>query len=139
MSIFGQIAEEKIKVAMNAGEFDCLPGKGKPLAQHVNPYEPEEARLAHHLLKENDLTLPWIESRQEIEREVAQLRVALRVAVSRGGDAASHLAASGLVTREIARLNRKILQHNAQVPSPVFERSTLDIEVELRRANESIL
>ncbi len=49
---FEKIAEEKIREAMERGEFDDLPGSGKPL-QGLDSYfaTPEEVRLGYSVLK----------------------------------------------------------------------------------------
>ena len=41
------VAERKIKDAMEAGEFDNLPGKGEPLDLDKNPFENIAQRIAH--------------------------------------------------------------------------------------------
>jgi len=45
------IAEEKIKEAMAAGEFDNLPGHGKPLKLEDDSHVPEDLRMAYRVLK----------------------------------------------------------------------------------------
>ena len=49
---FEKIAEEKIREAMEEGEFDNLPGSGQPL-QGLNSYfvTPENVRLGYSVLK----------------------------------------------------------------------------------------
>ncbi len=49
---FDQIAEAKIREAMERGEFDNLPGRGKPL-QGLDSYfaTPEGVRLGYSVLK----------------------------------------------------------------------------------------
>ncbi|WAA09001.1 DUF1992 domain-containing protein [Fervidibacillus albus] len=51
MDIFWQIANEKIKRAYEDGEFDHLPGKGKPLKADELAYVPEELRMAFRIMK----------------------------------------------------------------------------------------
>ena len=60
--------EEHIRQAMQAGKFDDLPGKGKPLSLDENPLADPEWQLAFHMLKDAGFSLPWIESLKEIER-----------------------------------------------------------------------
>ena len=49
---FEKIAEEKIREAIEKGEFDDLPGSGKPL-QGLDSYfaTPEDVRLGYSILK----------------------------------------------------------------------------------------
>jgi DnaJ family protein C protein 28 len=62
-------SDDPIKNAMQAGQFDDLPGKGKPLNLDGNPFADPEWELAHHVLKSGGFTLPWIETRRQIEKE----------------------------------------------------------------------
>src|SRR5215210_433645 len=49
--MFENLIEEKIRVAMEAGEFDNLPGKGKPIDLEAYFATPPEVRLGYSLLK----------------------------------------------------------------------------------------
>lgn len=51
VDIFSIIAEDKIKRAMKDGEFDNLPGKGKPLELEDLSHLPQELRMAYTILK----------------------------------------------------------------------------------------
>ncbi len=75
--------EEQIREAIAAGKFSNLRGKGKPLPLEEDPYEDPDWRLAYHLLHENGYSLPWIETRREIEAELDACRQALRKAWQR--------------------------------------------------------
>lgn len=46
-----RIAERKIADAIAQGEFDGLPGAGKPLDLAEDPLVPEEMRMANRILK----------------------------------------------------------------------------------------
>lgn len=48
---FDKLVEEKIREAMEAGEFDNLSGKGKPLDLNAYFATPEDLRLSHSILK----------------------------------------------------------------------------------------
>jgi hypothetical protein len=46
------LAERKVEEAIARGEFDDLPGAGRPLElDDLDPLIPEELRLAHRILK----------------------------------------------------------------------------------------
>jgi hypothetical protein len=51
MKWFASIAEEKIREAIRKGEFDDLPGAGKPLPPEDDTMVPEELRVAFKILK----------------------------------------------------------------------------------------
>ncbi len=135
--MFRRIVDEKINRAMEAGEFDNLPGKGKPLKLDENPFEAAELRAAHHLLKENDFTLPWIETWNEIEadREAARAELrAARVRCWRAGRAAAWELAKANFTGQVHAINRRILGYNLSVPAAVFQKLPFDPEAEMRAA-----
>lgn len=139
--MFRRIVEEKIARAIEAGEFDHLPGKGKPLKLEDNPYEPAELRSAHRLLKNNDFTLPWIETWNEIEAELAaaraELRAELRAARERTGHAGRNAAwelAQAHFTSQVHTINRRILGYNLSVPAAVFQNPLFNPEAEMRLA-----
>ncbi len=64
---FDKIAEEKIREAMERGDFDDLPGKGKPLKLEDDSHLPQDIRLAHKVLKNAGCLPPEIELRREIQ------------------------------------------------------------------------
>jgi len=51
MDFFARIAEDRIKEAIARGEFDDLPGKGKPLELEDLSSIPEDLRAGYKLLK----------------------------------------------------------------------------------------
>ena len=64
---------KQIEEAMERGEFEDLPGKGKPLKLDTNPFLTPQARMANRLRKENDFAPRWVEIEKEIKQEKAQL------------------------------------------------------------------
>jgi hypothetical protein len=63
---FEKIADKKIREAMDNGEFDDLPGRGKPLLLEDDSHIPQDIRLAHKILKNADCLPPELELRKEI-------------------------------------------------------------------------
>ncbi|HEX7593708.1 MAG TPA: DUF1992 domain-containing protein [Anaerolineae bacterium] len=66
--------EKQIRQAIERGEFDHLPGKGKPLDLSENPYTPADWRLAYKVLQDAGIAPDWIELDKEIRRESDVLR-----------------------------------------------------------------
>jgi len=65
------VAERKIKEAIDAGEFDNVPGMGEPVDLTVDPFTPVHQRIAHKILK-NARALPeWLQLEKDIQRETA--------------------------------------------------------------------
>ena len=65
-SILDDIAEERIREAIRRGDFDDLPGKGKPLALEDDSHIPQDLRLAYKVLKNAGCLPPELELRKEI-------------------------------------------------------------------------
>jgi hypothetical protein len=70
---FDRIVEAIIKEAMERGEFDNLPGKGKPIDLSEYFETPEEVRLANSVLKNAGITPREV----DLLKEIAELRQAL--------------------------------------------------------------
>jgi len=68
LDIISKIAEEKIKEAIERGEFDNLPGQGRPLDFSDEFHGPEELRLAYKILKNAGCKPPELEIKEEIVR-----------------------------------------------------------------------
>ena len=77
MSIESAI-EQKIKEAMARGEFDNLPGRGKPLDLEAYFNTPEDLRMAYSMLKSND----FLPAEVEMFKEIAELNEKLSSADS---------------------------------------------------------
>ena len=69
MSIESAI-EQKIREAIERGDFDNLSGKGKPIDLDAYFNTPEDLRMAYSILKSND----FVPEEVEIFNEMAQLR-----------------------------------------------------------------
>lgn len=52
---FSLIAEDKIRTAIKEGEFENLPGQGKPLQLEDLSHIPEDLRIAYKVLKNANL------------------------------------------------------------------------------------
>jgi hypothetical protein len=72
-TVFDKIAEERIREAIERGELDDLPGKGKPLNLEDDSHIPPDLRLAYKILKNADCLPPELELRKEIRTTEALL------------------------------------------------------------------
>ena len=64
--LFQRIAEQRILEAQRKGEFDNLPGKGKPLELEDLNWVPEELRIGYHVLKNAHVLPPEAELLKDI-------------------------------------------------------------------------
>ena len=65
---FERIVEERILTAQKRGEFENLPGAGKPLEFEDDRFVSEELRLAYKILKNADCVPVEIELKKEIKQ-----------------------------------------------------------------------
>jgi hypothetical protein len=70
MTVFDRIVEALIREAQERGEFDHLPGKGKPIDLDEYFQMPEDVRMAQSLLKNAGMAAPEI----QLLKEIAELR-----------------------------------------------------------------
>lgn len=135
--------DEQIRLAIENGEFDNLPGKGKPLNLEENPFEDPEWRTAYCFLRNSGFTLPWINMRKEIEKDIMAARVSLQRAWGwrRRMKKEDHLTHAYKMEWEdelhefkvrIESLNKKILVYNLEVPSTLLQIPQLNAEEEYR-------
>jgi len=104
MDLLAAIAERKILEAMDRGEFEDLPGKGKPLDLNDDPMVPEELRIAYKVMKNAGFLPPELELHRDIVR--------LRELVDAACDEAQRSA-------RIKELNVKLLRFNVMKKRPV--------------------
>jgi rhamnogalacturonyl hydrolase YesR len=72
-----KIVEEIIKKAQERGEFDNLPGKGKPIDLSSYFETPEEVRVAYSMLKNAGMTSREV----DLLKEIAELKQVLAALV----------------------------------------------------------
>ena len=74
MSIFARIAEAKIQDGIERGDFDDLPGRGRPLRLDDMSGVPPHMRLGYKILRNAGVPPPEVELRREVyrlDREIA--------------------------------------------------------------------
>lgn len=130
------LIDEIILDAMRKGEFADLPGQGRPLQLDDEAYVPSHLRMAHKLLRDNDLAPDWIMQGRELEAARAALLTSLGRAAGqyRQTKAAApwHKAlASARVDAE--RYNRQVTSYNLKLPRGVAHQAHLNVEREADR------
>jgi hypothetical protein len=118
------IAERKIREAIEAGKFDNLPSKGKPIELDIDP-DPS-LWTAHHLLRVNGFGPAWIEESKDIDAAVSRFRTELR-------NARRRRAAIDEFRNRAAELNRRVLTYNLKTTSAQLHKWPLDVDAEMRR------
>jgi DnaJ homolog subfamily C member 28 len=137
--------DEIIRRAMDEGQFDDLPGKGKPLNLDDDPHADPAWRAAHTVLKSGGFSLPWIETRREIETDFEEALAAIKRSwlwrvekldgpVDPGWVEAEWGRAQASFRERVEALNKRIRAYNLEVPSPAFQRPLVRAEQEIERA-----
>ena len=101
---FEIIAEERIRAAIERGEFDNLPGAGQPLRLDDDAMVPPELRMAYKILRNAGCLPPEL----ELRKEIVTLRDLVRAATDDGGRRAA-----------IRDLNRTLLKLSLLTGRPV--------------------
>ncbi|XP_031834284.1 dnaJ homolog subfamily C member 28 isoform X2 [Nomia melanderi] len=140
-----RLVEDLIQDAMKKGEFNDLPGTGKPLKENANmrnPYVDFVTYKLNEVLIENGFTPEWIQLSKEIREETENLRKQLKerrnevgpLPLSSADEATweNIIKDFSLVTK---RVNKKIDKYNLLVP--ILQKQMLHIKLE-DLANEAL-
>ncbi len=142
--------DQQIREAQERGDFDNLPGTGKPLDLTPNPYA-QEQELAFKVLKDAGYAPEWIELDKAIRHRLQGTRAVLRRQwewrearlrelaglTDRWAEAERERAVAGwhdavsAFELALAEINKEIGELNLKVPSPRFQRAKLDTAREL--------
>ncbi len=142
--------EQAIRDMIERGEFDDLPGAGKPLKLDEDETTPRHLRMAYKLLKDNDLEPEWIMA----EREIDEKRTHLRNEVKRGWRAYRGAVADaeraddrerrdsverawrqveGTLQQAAEKFNKAVLNFNIKVPKAIGQKTYFDLQAEIDR------
>ncbi|HEX8969054.1 MAG TPA: DnaJ family domain-containing protein [Chloroflexota bacterium] len=126
--------DRQIREAQERGDFDNLPGRGKPLP--TGGWQGGDWALAYHVLKQAGETLPWIALGRDIEAAQARLRALLREAPrSRGPHQAR---ARERYLREAAALDKLLEEYAFIVPVRHLERGRLPPHVAAAQFDQAV-
>jgi DnaJ family protein C protein 28 len=134
MNRLESMAEKMLREAIEAGEFDDLPGKGQPVDLSENPFEDPDLRVVHKLLREAGFAPAWIEERKDVDSTFEAARQTLTRAwkIYRPGGISPNDAAWERNVAEFrekaAELNRRLRLYNLKVPAAVFQRRLFDAD-----------
>jgi DnaJ family protein C protein 28 len=148
-----EIVERQIAEAQERGEFDDLPGKGKPLDLTENPFADPDWRVAYKILQDHGFTLDWIELDKGIRAEFEACRGQLlqskhwyEQSMAQLGYQESRWAeeerirvqytweqALEIFADQVAQINKKIELLNLKVPLVSLQRLKISVDEEKRK------
>ena len=146
MKRWESLVDQKIREALEQGEFDNLAGAGRPIDLSENPYEDPDWRTAHRMLRNAGFAPAWIEERKDIDAELEAARISLarnRRILSNARDTQNHRPAQARwdkavesLRTKVAELNRRINGWNLKAPAAGFQRNRIDIAREIDRIKD---
>jgi hypothetical protein len=113
MDMFHILAEEKIKQAVKDGEFDRLPGMGKPLKLDDLSGIPEELRMAYTIMK----TAGYTEEETELRKEL----MTIEDLIQKCDDDREKATLQKKLNEKMLRFNRLISKRGVQTNSAMFK------------------
>ena len=149
MTDWGTYIDRQIRKAMEDGDFDNLPGEGKPLDLQEDENTPDEMRMAYKILRENDLAPDWIMQGRDIDNKTLDILKRLRQAAdayraainapsatgaTRAAAARSWQTVQAKLTASTAKLNQEISVYNLKIPSGVTHKRVLNLQREISLA-----
>lgn len=146
MKRWESLVDQKIREAMEQGEFDNLAGTGRPVDLNENPYEDPDWRTAHRILRNAGFAPAWIEERKDIDAELETARIsqARNWGILSNARDTQHLStragAMGQAVEsfrtKVAELNRHIDGWNLKAPAAGFQRNRIDVDREIDRIKD---
>jgi hypothetical protein len=125
-----------IRKAMEAGEFDNLPGQGQPLDLNTNPYVPPEMQLAYKIMKQNGIAPDWIVQSKTLtakfESWESRLKTAYKTYV-KTNNVVTWLTAKEKLREDAEKLNKELVAFNLKLPPGVAHRPLINIRIAIER------
>lgn len=133
---FQSAVDAQIRHAQRRGDFDNLPGKGRPLDLREQPGEAEGTWATHRVLYGAGMELPWLALAKEIDADLAACRRARERLPLATRIRRRELLAT---VEEHARAARqKTARYNLMVPHMQLQRLGVDAEGMIREAREEV-
>lgn len=92
---------------MEEGQFENLPGKGKPLNLHTNPHADPAEDTLYRILNKNGFAPEWVELNKDIRSKAKEWRVSLKKAwaMKLEGDQSGWEELSDLLKTQLKQIN----------------------------------
>jgi DnaJ family protein C protein 28 len=137
---WGDFVEQEIRDAMERGDFDNLPGKGKP-QEFAQTHGDPSLEMANKIVRDAGFAPAWLDLAKEIEHEQREAEASVlrswRWRETNRGDAiedprwveAEWRKARDLFEQRLRALNSKILNYNLLLPPPLLHRQRPRLQI----------
>ncbi|GAV62921.1 DUF1992 domain-containing protein [Cephalotus follicularis] len=112
------VVEQRIWHSMEEGQFENLPGKGKPLNLSTNPHADPAEDTLYRILSKNGFAPEWVELNKEIRNQISEWRFSLKNAWEsrRDGGHSKWSESSESLRVQLRDINDKVFRYNLIVP-----------------------
>jgi hypothetical protein len=135
------LVERLIREAQARGDFDALPGHGRPLLLDEDPREGDMG-LAFHMLRNARLAPPWIEADKQVRACIDDLDRMLEQARAPGRQAVAGRISRHRLHRQLDQLiethDEAVTRLNAAAPSLALHRRPMDRDAQRRRLDVAL-
>lgn len=125
-----------IRKAMEAGEFNNLPGEGQPLDLSVDPYVPADMQLAYKIMKQNGIAPDWIVQGKTLTAKLDSWQSRLKAAHKNyrsSNNIAGWITAKEKLGEDAEKLNKEIVAFNLKLPQGVAHLPMLNLQRAVER------
>jgi len=131
------LVDDRIREARKAGEFDDLPGRGKPINFDDRPQHVDSTTfIMNRIIKNQGGTLDWVDRGKDIDDAADRFRKKLSLHWSQCQRSQASLdwqRALGALADELKEVNRLVRNYNLSVPVPRMQRWGYTMERELEQ------
>ncbi len=125
-----------IRKAMEAGEFNNLPGEGQPLDLNVDPYTPADMQLAYKIMKQNGIAPDWIVQSKVLDAKLdswlSRLNAAHKI-YRTNNNIAGWITAKEKLGEDAEKLNKEVVAFNLKLPQGMAHRPLLNLQRAVER------
>lgn len=125
-----------IRKAMEAGEFDNLPGEGQPIDLSIDPYAPADMQLAFKIMKQNGIAPDWIVQGKALQAKLESWQSRLKAAhkaYKTSKNVAVWFDAREKLDEDAAKLNKEIVAFNLKLPTGFTHQPLINMERAIER------
>ncbi len=125
-----------IRKAMEAGEFNNLPGEGQPLDLNVDPYTPADMQLAYKIMKQNGIAPDWIVQSKALDAKLDSWQTRLNAAHKHyrtSNNIAGWITAKEKLGEDAEKLNKEIVAFNLKLPQAITHLPLLNLQRAVER------